>query len=91
MIILDTDRLRGRREDVMADLRVEGIGTGIHFRSLTLHPFYRERYHLKLGEVPVAESVSERLLSLPLYPRMTPSDLDDVVVALRKVITARRR
>jgi len=91
VIVLDTDRLRGSREDVMADLRAEGIGTGIHFRSLTLHPFYRERYHLKSGEVPVAEHVSERLLSLPLYPRMTTRDLDEVVVALRKVITARRR
>ncbi len=71
VIILDTDRLRGRREDVMADLRAEGIGTGIHFRSLTLHPFYRERYDLKPGEVPVAESVSERLLSLP---SLSPDD-----------------
>jgi dTDP-4-amino-4,6-dideoxygalactose transaminase len=91
VIVLDTDRLRGSREEIMADLRAEGIGTGIHFRSLTLHPFYRERYDLKPGEVPVAETVSERLLSLPLYPRMTPSDLDDVVTALRKVIAARRR
>jgi dTDP-4-amino-4,6-dideoxygalactose transaminase len=91
VIVLDTDRLRGSREEIMADLRAEGIGTGIHFRSLTLHPFYRDRSRSGLGRVPIAEAVSERLLSLPLYPRMTTRDLDDVVAALRKVITARRR
>jgi dTDP-4-amino-4,6-dideoxygalactose transaminase len=89
VIVLDTDRLRGGRDAVMADLRAEGIGTGIHFRSLSLHPFYRE--HGGRGQLAVAERVSERLLSLPLYPKMTAGDLDDVVVALRKVIAARRR
>jgi dTDP-4-amino-4,6-dideoxygalactose transaminase len=91
VIVLDTDHLRGGRDAVMADLRAEGIGTGIHFRSLSLHPFYRERYQLARGDLPVAEHVSERLLSLPLYPKMTPRDVDDVIEALRRVIAARRR
>lgn len=91
VIVLDTDRLRGGRDAIMTDLRAEGIGTGVHFRSLSLHPFYRDRYEFKPGELPVAEGVSERLLSLPLYPKMTPGDLDDVVAAVRKVIDARRR
>jgi dTDP-4-amino-4,6-dideoxygalactose transaminase len=39
----------------------------------------------------VAESVSERILSLPLYPRMTPADLEDVLEALHRVIAAHRR
>jgi dTDP-4-amino-4,6-dideoxygalactose transaminase len=75
----------------MADLRAEGIGTGIHFRSLSLHPYYRDAFPSPPGTLPVAESVSERLLSLPLYPRMSPSDVDDVLEALRRVIAAHRR
>jgi dTDP-4-amino-4,6-dideoxygalactose transaminase len=39
----------------------------------------------------VAESVSERLVSLPLYPRMSPDDVDDVLEALHRVIAAHRR
>jgi dTDP-4-amino-4,6-dideoxygalactose transaminase len=89
VIVLDTDRLRGGRDAIMADLRAEGIGTGIHFRSLSLHPFYRQ--HAAPGQLAVAERVSERLLSLPLYPKMRAADLGDVVAALRKVIAARRR
>ncbi len=91
VILLRTDRLRVDRERIMADLKAEGIGTGIHFRSLSLHPYYREAFPSPAGDLPVAEAVSERLLSLPLYPRMTPRDLDDVLEALRRVIAAHRR
>ncbi len=91
VILLRTERLRVDRERIMADLRAEGIGTGIHFRSLSLHPYYRDAFPTPPGALPVAESVSERLLSLPLYPRMSPSDIDDVLEALRRVIAAHRR
>ena len=91
VILLRTERLRADRERIMTDLRAEGIGTGIHFRSLSLHPYYRATYPSSPGSLAVAESVSERLLSLPLYPRMTPRDLDDVLDALRRVIAAHRR
>ena len=69
----------------------EGIGTGIHFRSLSLHPYYREAFPTRSGDLTVAESVSERLLSLPLYPKMSPDDVDDVLQALHRVIAAVRR
>jgi dTDP-4-amino-4,6-dideoxygalactose transaminase len=91
VILLRTDRLRVDRDRIMADLRAEGIGTGIHFRSLSLHPYYRDAFPTAPGQLPVAESVSARLLSLPLYPRMTPRDLDDVLEALRRVIATHRR
>ena len=91
VVILDTDRLAGGRDAIMADLRARGIGTGVHFRSLSLHPFYRERYDLRPGGLPIAESASERLLSLPLYPKMTAMDVDRVLDGLHTAIAARRR
>ena len=91
VILLRTECLRVDRERVMADLKAEGIGTGVHFRSLSLHPYYRDAFPSPPGSLAVAESVSDRLLSLPLYPRMTPSDLDDVLEALRRVIATHRR
>jgi len=91
VVLLRTERLRVDRERIMTELRAEGIGTGIHFRSLSLHPYYREAFPSPAGDLPVAESVSERLLSLPLYPKMTPDDLDDVLEALHRVIAAHRR
>jgi dTDP-4-amino-4,6-dideoxygalactose transaminase len=91
VIVLDTDRLRIDRDEVMSALRAEGIGTGVHFRSLSLHPYYRRTFPAPPGDLAVAESVSERLLSLPLYPKMSADDLDDVLDALHRVIATHRR
>ena len=91
VILLDSDRLRGGRDAVMADLRAAGIGTGVHFRSLSLQPLYRDRQGARPGDLSVAEGVSERLLSLPLYPKMSPADVDDVLNALHTIVAARRR
>jgi dTDP-4-amino-4,6-dideoxygalactose transaminase len=40
---------------------------------------------------PHAEYYSDRTISLPLYPKMTDRDADDVIEAVRKVITYFRR
>jgi dTDP-4-amino-4,6-dideoxygalactose transaminase len=90
VVVLDTDRLKGDRDAVVADLRDEGIGIGIHFRSLSLQPLYRERYG-PWPDLPIAEAVSDRVLSLPLYPKMTAADVDRVLAALRRVIASRLR
>lgn len=91
VVRLRTEQLRADRDAVREALKAEGIGTGIHFRALHLHSYYRHVHGFMPGDLPVAERVSEQLLSLPLYPRMTERDVKDVVEAVRKVITAYRR
>jgi dTDP-4-amino-4,6-dideoxygalactose transaminase len=86
VIILRTERLAAGRDTIVEALRAENIGTGIHFRALHLHPFYRKAFGFIPGSCPVAEWASERLLSLPLYPRMTPGDIEDVIAAVKKVL-----
>jgi perosamine synthetase len=53
-----------------------------------LHPFYRERFGTQPGDCPVAEAAYERILSLPMFPRMTDADVGAVVAALDKVAAA---
>jgi dTDP-4-amino-4,6-dideoxygalactose transaminase len=84
------DRLSIDRDGFMEALRQEGIGTGIHFRSLHIQPFYREAYGYTRGDLPNAAAVTERLLSLPLYPKMTERDVLDVIEAVRKLVAAYR-
>ena len=90
VILLNLDRLSIDRDGFMEALRQENIGTGIHFRSLHIQPFYRKRYRIKRGDLPNAAQVSDRLLSLPLYPKMTERDVLDVVEAVRKLVRAYR-
>jgi dTDP-4-amino-4,6-dideoxygalactose transaminase len=83
---VDIDRLGVSRDQVVADLKAEGIGTGIHFIALHLHPYYRDRFGFTPDAFPVARRLSERTLSLPLSARLTDQDVEDVIAAVRKVL-----
>lgn len=88
VILLNLDRLSIDRDGFMEALRQENIGTGIHFRSLHIQPFYQKRFRLKREDLPNAAQVSDRLLSLPLYPKMTERDVLDVIEAVQKLTRA---
>lgn len=90
VILLRLDRLTIGRDGFMEALRLENIGTGIHFRSLHIQPFFREHLGLQRDDLPNAARVSDQLLSLPLYPKMTERDVHDVVSAVRKIVVAHR-
>jgi dTDP-4-amino-4,6-dideoxygalactose transaminase len=87
-LLLNIEDLRMTRDGVMEALHREGIGTGIHYRALHLHPFYRETYGYRQGQFPNAEWVSERTLSIPFSTKLTEKDAADVMVAVRKVLLA---
>ncbi len=75
------------RDALLDDLAARQIGTGVHYRGVHLQPFYREKYGLQPGDFPVANSISERTLSLPLSPKVSERDQDDVVRALTEALT----
>jgi dTDP-4-amino-4,6-dideoxygalactose transaminase len=72
-------------------LRAHNIGTSVHFIPVHLHPFYQERFGYRRGDLPKAEAIYEGLVSLPLYPRMTKEDAQDIIQATMDVITRNRR
>ena len=86
-LLLDLDRLRVDRDAVIAALKEEGIGTGVHFIALHLHPYYRDRFGLRPSDFPASTEISRRTISLPLSAKLSEEDAADVVVAVRKVLT----
>jgi dTDP-4-amino-4,6-dideoxygalactose transaminase len=72
------------RDELLDHLTAERIGTGVHYRGVHLHPYYRDRYGIDPGSLPVATRISDRTLSLPLSPKVTESDVADVVGAIRR-------
>ncbi|HEC34796.1 MAG TPA: UDP-4-amino-4,6-dideoxy-N-acetyl-beta-L-altrosamine transaminase [Chloroflexi bacterium] len=91
MIRLDLDRLKVDRARVFTALLAEGIGVNLHYIPVHLHPFYQERFSTGPGLCPVAEAAYERLITLPIFPRMNDDDVEDVIAAVRKVMEAYRR
>ena len=91
VIRLDTTELRTTRSEIFSSLRAEGIGVNVHYIPVHLHPFYRERFGTKPGLCPMAETVYEKLISLPIFPAMTHDDVEYVIAAVRKVISSHYR
>ena len=56
----------------------------VHYIPLHLHPYWRDRYGLKPEQFPHSQLAYERMVSLPLYTRMTDADVDRVVASVRK-------
>ncbi len=73
------------RDAFMSAMKARNIGTGLHYRAAHLYPYYRERFGFRNGDFPRAETVSERIVSLPLFPSMTNGDQDRVINVMRDV------
>jgi len=86
VIRLDTERLSTDRAGLFRSLRAEGIGVNVHYIPVHLHPFYRNRFGTGAGMCPVAEDAYEKILSLPIFPRMSDQEVDDVIDAVTKVV-----
>lgn len=74
------------RDTVFSSLRTAGIGANVHYAPVYLHSFYRSRGY-KMGLAPVAEAVSQQILTLPLFPAMTRSDVERVADVLARAIS----
>jgi dTDP-4-amino-4,6-dideoxygalactose transaminase len=74
------------RDRLQERLTERGISTSIHFRALHLHPYYQERFGFTRGMFPVAETLSDTTLSLPLSAAMTDDSVDRVIEALHDVL-----
>jgi perosamine synthetase len=85
-IRLRLDALQIGRGDFIEQLRARNIGASVHFIPLHRQPFYRDRYGYTEAEFPVAESAYPRLLSLPIYSRMTDADVEDVIGAVMEIV-----
>jgi dTDP-4-amino-4,6-dideoxygalactose transaminase len=85
VIQLNLERLRINRNQFVDALREHEIGTSVHFIPLHMHPYYRDKFGYKPGDFPNASRVFERIVSLPIYPKMTEAEVERVVGAVRKI------
>ncbi|CAA6676536.1 MULTISPECIES: UDP-4-amino-4,6-dideoxy-N-acetyl-beta-L-altrosamine transaminase [unclassified Lentimonas] len=82
---IDFTALNQTRTEVMQRLREQGIGSQVLYIPVYLQPYYRNTYGYKQGKCPIAESVYEKTLSLPLFPRMSDTDVETVIHRVRNL------
>jgi perosamine synthetase len=90
VIQVELERLRINRNQFIDALREKEIGTSVHFIPLHLHPYYRDKFGYKPGDFPNASTVFERIVSLPIYPKMTEGEVERVIEAVREIVLQNR-
>lgn len=91
VIQLELDRLRIGRNEFIQELGAAQIGTSVHYVPLHMHPYYQRALGHEPGDFPAALGLYERIISLPLYTRMTRDDVERVVDAVRSIAARHRR
>jgi dTDP-4-amino-4,6-dideoxygalactose transaminase len=87
--ILLTDESVVDREELAARLTERGIGSGVYYPRVVFdYDCYREHPRVVAASVPVARSVAERCLSLPVHQHLSDSDIDAVIATVREVMKA---
>jgi len=91
VIQLDLERLKINRYQFIEALKEQGIGTSVHFIPLHLHPYYRDKFGYAPDDFPKASETYQRIISLPIYPKMTEAHIEHVIAAVGKIVQEQRR
>ncbi len=71
------------RDAFIEHLYAQGVGCSVHYIPLHAQPYWRERYALRAQDFPHSQQAYERIVSLPIYTRMTDADVVRVLDAVR--------
>lgn len=85
-ILVDPDRAGITRDRFIQALTDHNIGVGVHYRSIPEHPYYRQTFGWDPADYPNATRIGRQTVSLPLSPRLTDDDVNDVVEAVRQTL-----
>lgn len=82
---LNLDALKIDRGRFIEELKDRNIGSSVHFIPVHIHPYYRDRYRFAPEQFPVAFREYQRLVSIPLSPKLTDDDVADVIEAVEDI------
>ncbi len=90
IIRLDLEKLACTRRQFYDAMAAENVQCQIHYVPVYWFPYYRHLGYKK-GLCPNAEEIYKGIVSIPLYPRMTGQDVEDVIRAVKKIVQHYRK
>lgn len=91
LIILDPEKFKISRDEIVMKLRDAGIFAVVHYKPLHLHKFHSENFGYKEGDFPIAEKIGENIITLPLLPSVGPAIANRVAETTKKVLLKYKR
>lgn len=90
-LIISPERFKACRNQIIDAILAENIGAALHYRALHTHPYYTQTFNYQPEDYPHAATIGENIFSLPLSPKMTLSDVEDVITGVSRVLKAFQR
>lgn len=79
------EKVKVERREIFEALRKEGLGVNVHYTPVYYFPYYKKLGYKK-GLCPNAEELYERIITLPLYPKMSDEDVEYVIQGVYKIV-----
>lgn len=86
-VIRLADSVQVSRNNFIEQLAAKGIGCSVHYIPLHLHPYWRDTYNLCSEDFPQASYAYQRIVSLPIYTKMTEADQTHIIKIINKTLT----
>lgn len=86
VVRVDYKKINKTRNQVLEELKANGVLGHVHYLPVPMMPFYRENYPTSIEDYNEALLYYREALTLPLYPSMSDLDIKTVVGAIKKVI-----
>lgn len=90
IIQLRLDKLKCTRKEFFDAMSAENVQCQIHYVPVYWFPYYKHLGYEK-GLCPHAEKMYQGIMSIPLYPKMTDQDVEDVINAVKKIVEYYRK
>ncbi len=85
-VLIDRRKCGLTRDEFLNALSKENIGAGVHYQSITQHPYYRKTFGMRPEDYPNAHHIGRRTVSLPLSAKLNDSDIHDVIWAVKRIM-----
>ena len=70
----------------MMKLHEKGIGTGVHYRSIPSHTYYKKKFNWKKSDFKNSSLIGDQTVSLPLSPNLTYKNIERILSTIEKVL-----
>ncbi|NHB63672.1 DegT/DnrJ/EryC1/StrS family aminotransferase [Photorhabdus sp. RW14-46] len=80
------DQVKISRDDFIIKMAEKNIGCSVHFIPLHKQPIWKNTYSLNENNFPVAEENFKRIVSIPLYTKMTKEDQIYVIKTIKGIL-----
>jgi dTDP-4-amino-4,6-dideoxygalactose transaminase len=85
-LLIDKERAGISRDHFLDAMTTRKIGVGVHYLSIPEHPYYQRTFHWQPQDYPNAMRFGRQTVSIPLSPRLSDGDAEDVIEAIRDIL-----